>query len=359
MTSTRTLRPSRALIGAIASILCAHASADVTIEERMTVSGAGMMKMMNMSGRTVTAISGSNARTDSELRFESGLMRTFARGAGNTTEIVRLDEDTMYSLDHKKKTYTETTFAEQRAELQKAMEQMEQGQASQQQAASGVDESECEWSEPKADVLRSGEKSQIAGYDAEHVTIVATQSCTNKKTGEVCDFGLVLEQWVAPQFAASQEAQAYYSAYAEKMGFGATASRDFAERAQSMFGRYDGMWSEVAAKMRDVEGHSVRSSFGLGIGGPQCASMQEAQAQGGAASPPSLGGALGGALGGMFGRKKEKEAEAPAAAPIAAPTMPGGLMPLMSVSTELVSVNTNAVESAAFEVPPGYKKTNR
>ena len=65
MTSTRTLRPSHALIGAIASILCAHASADVTIEERMTVSGAGMMKMMNMSGRTVTAISGSNARTRS------------------------------------------------------------------------------------------------------------------------------------------------------------------------------------------------------------------------------------------------------------------------------------------------------
>src|SRR5690606_41938343 len=103
----------------------------------------------------------------------------------------------MYSLDHKKKTYSETTFAEQRAELQKAMEQMEKGQASQQQAASGVDESECVWSDPKADVLRSVEKSQIAGYDAERVTIVATQSCKNKKTGEVCDFGLVLEQWVA------------------------------------------------------------------------------------------------------------------------------------------------------------------
>lgn len=359
MTSTRTLRPSRVLIGiAIASILCAQASADVTIEERMTVSGEGMMKMMNMNGRTVTAISGSKARTDSELKFESGLMRTFARGVGDATEIVRLDADTMYSLDHKKKTYTETTFAERRAELQQAMEQMEKGQASQQQATSGVDESECEWSDPKADVTRSGEKSQIAGYDSERVTIVATQSCKNKKTGEVCDFGLVLDQWLAPNFEASEEAQAYYLAYAEKMGFGATASRDFAERAQSMFGRYEGLWGEVAAKMRDVKGHPVRSSFGLGVGGPQCTSAQQTQAQGGPAEPPSLGGALGGALGGMFGKKKEKEAQAPAA-PVPAPTMPGGLIPLMSVSTELVSVNTSGVDAAKFEIPAGYKKAKR
>ncbi len=358
MTSKLIRRSRRTLLGvAIATLLVAQAQADVTIEERMSVTGAGMMKMMNMNGRTVTSISGTKARTDSELKFESGLMRTFARGAGDGTEIVRLDEDKTYSLDHRKKTYTETTFAEQRAEFEKAMEQMEKGQASQQQATSGVDESECEWSEPKAEVTRSGEKAQVAGYQAERVTILATQSCKNKKTGEVCDFGLVLDQWVAPNFEASQEAQNYYLAYAEKMGFGATASRDFAERAQSMFGRYEGMWTEVANKMRDVKGHPVRSSFGLGVGGAQCGSTQQTQAQGGPASPPSLGGALGGALGGMFGKKKE--AEAPPAEPVPAATMPGGLMSLMSVSTELVSVNTSAIDAAKFEVPSGYKKAKR
>jgi hypothetical protein len=311
---------------------------------------------MNMNGRTITSISGPKARTDSELKFESGMMRTFTRGAGEGSEIVRLDEDKMYSLDNRKKTYTETTFAERRAELQKAMEQMQKGQASQQQATSGVDESECEWSEPKADVLRSGEKAQIAGYEAERVTVLATQSCKSKKTGEVCDFGLMLDQWIAPQFEASKEAQAYYMAYAEKMGFGAAGSRDFAERAQSLFGGYKGLWSEVAAKMREVNGHPVRSSFGLGVGGAQCQSTQQTQAQGGPQSPPSLGGALGGALGGVFGRKKE---EAPAATPAPTPTMPGGLMPLMTVSTELVSVNTSTVDATRFDVPAGYKKADR
>ena len=356
MLRSYTARRSTLVVIGAAALASTHALADVTIEERMSVTGAGMMKMMNMNGRTVTSISGTKARSDSELKFESGLVRAFARGAEATTEIVRLDEDKIFSLDHRKKTYTETTFAEQRAALQKTMEQMEQGQASQQRAASGVDESECEWGEPKAEVIRSGERSQIAGYGAERISIVATQSCKNRKTGEVCDFGLVLDQWVAPEFEASAEAQAYYAAYAEKLGLGTATSRDFAERVQSFFGRYEGIWSEVAAKMREVNGYPVRSSFGLGIGGAQCTSVQQAQADGGAA-PPSLGEALGGALGGVLGRKKKEAEPQPAAVPVA--TMPGGLLPIMSVSTELVSVSTASVDASKFEIPAGYKKAAR
>jgi hypothetical protein len=345
---------SRVLWSCVASVLAAAAAhADVTMQEQMSLSGSGMMKMANMSGTTTTTIAGDRARTESNLQFESGMMRAFARGAGGHAEIVRLDQDKIISLDTKKKTYSETTFAERRAQMQQAMEQMSKSQASQQQATSGVDESECEWSEPKADVKKTGEKALIGGYQAEHVTITATQSCKNKKTGEVCDFGLALDQWIAPGFEASSEALAYQSAYAEKLGLGASTSRDFAERAQSMFGRYKGIWTEVAAKMRDVKGYPVKSSFGLGIGGPQCGSVQQQQASGGPQSPPSIGGALGGALGGMF--KKKEPAQPAASTP--PPPMPGGLMPLMTMSTELVSISRDAVSPQTFEVPADYKKT--
>lgn len=330
------------------SSLSLSAMADVTIEERVTVSGAGLMKMVNMSGHTKTTIATDRARTDSELRFESGMMRALARGAGESTEIVRLDEDKIYTVDARKKTYTETTFEARRAEMQKAMEQMQKSQASQQQATSGVDESQCEWSDPKAEVTRDGEKSTIAGYEAERVTIVATQSCKDKESGQVCDFGLVLDQWVAPQFEAADEAQAYYRAYAEKMGLSASASRDFAERAQSMFGRYKDLWSEVAEQMRDVKGHPVKASFSLGVGGPQCKSTEETQAAGGPAAPPSLGQALGG----LFGKKQQS---APAEQTMPA-ELPAGLMPLMTVGTELISVNRSAVDPQMFEVPAGFKR---
>lgn len=347
---------SRLLAACVAGLLAAAAAqADVTMQEQMSLSGGGMMKMANMSGTTTTVISGDRARTESNMRFESAMMRTFAGGAGDHVEIVRLDQDRIYALNPKKKTYTETTFAEQRAKMQEAMDAMNKGQASQQQATSGVDESECEWSDPKSEVKRTGEKALVGGFQAERVTITATQSCRNKKNGQVCDFGLALDQWIAPGFEASSEAQKYQLAYAEKLGFGAASSRDFAERAQSMFGRYKGIWSEVGTRMAELnlKGYAVKSAFGLGVGGPQCQSTQQTQAQGGPQSPPSIGGALGGALGGMF--KKKQEPQPQAAAP--PPTMPGGLMPLMTMSTELVSISRDAVSPQTFEVPTDYKKT--
>lgn len=325
------------------------ASADVTTEESISVGGTGIMRMINMSGKTVTTIAGDRARTDSDLRFESGMLRAFAGGAGQSSEIVRLDQDRLYSLDNKKKTYTETTFAEQRAMLQNAMERARQGQASQQQATSGVDESQCDWSQPQADVRRTGEQATIGGFAAERLTIVARQACTDRKTGQVCEFGLSLDQWLAPGFEASAETLAYQRAYAEKMGFTASASRDFAERAQSLFGRYKDMMAEIAAKTRDAKGYPVKASFSLGVGGPQCQNAQQAQSS----APPDIGSALGGALGGMFGKKKQAQ---PAAAP--APAGIEGLMTLMSVSTELLSVSRSAVDPHVFEVPAGYKKVS-
>jgi hypothetical protein len=349
--------PTRALLGgAIAAILATTAQADVTIEERMSISGAGLMQMANMNGTTTTRISGQRARTDSNLRFESGLMRTFARGAGESTEIVRLDQDKMYSVDNRKKTYTETTFAEQRARLEQATNQMRDAQAQQRRASSGVDDSQCEWSEPKADVQRSGEKATIAGFQAERVTVTATQSCKLKDSGQVCDFGLVLDQWLAPDFKASAEAQAYQRAYAEKLGLGAAASRDFAERAESMFGAYEGLWKQIGTKMRDVNGYPVRLSFALGVGGPQCQNAQQAQASGGQQSPPNIGGALGGALGGLLGKKKAAAQDAPSVPPVPAAPLPNGLMQLMGMSSELVSVSTDPIDPQAFEPPAGYKK---
>src|SRR5262245_6209730 len=106
MTSTASSILRRALLGgAVAATLAIAAHADVTMQERMAVTGAGMMQMMNMTGSTTTTISGDRARTESSLQFQSGLMRTFAGGAGDTTQIVRLDQDKIYTLNNKKKTY--------------------------------------------------------------------------------------------------------------------------------------------------------------------------------------------------------------------------------------------------------------
>ena len=105
----------------------------------------------------------------------------------------------------------------------------------------------------------------------------------------------------------------YQQAYAEKLGITASGSKDFAERAEAMFGRYEGIWKEVAVKMQDLKGYPLRQSFALGVGGAQCQAkeQQSAASQGGGTATPSVGGAIMqgalGGLGGMFGRKKGAE----------------------------------------------------
>jgi hypothetical protein len=181
--------------------------------------------MANMSTQTTTRISGNRSRIDSSMRADSGLVRMFT--GGPTAEIVLLEQDTSYHLDLKKKRYTQTSLAEQRERIQQAMAQTQQAQQSQRQSASGVDEAQCVWSEPKSSVRRTGEKEAIATFQAERVTITATQACTDKQTGQVCEFGLVLDQWLTPNFPASDESLAFHRAYAQKMGLNAAASRDF------------------------------------------------------------------------------------------------------------------------------------
>jgi hypothetical protein len=351
-TRIRTTAVLATCIAAALTTISAHA--DITLEERMSVEGTGLMKMANMTGRTVTTIAGDRARTESDMQMQSRLVRAFARD-GATAQIVRLDQDKVYDLNLKKKRYTESSLAEQRAEMEKARQQSQEAQASQQQSASGVDESECEWQPPQTDVKRTGETSSIAGFNAERVVITASQACKVKNSDQVCNFGLVLDQWLTPNFQGQEEVTAYQRAYAEKMGFTAAASRDFAERAEAMFGRYEDMWQELAAKMQDVKGYPVKSSIGFGLGGPQCQSQQQAQTEDPSAMPGGIAGQIGGAIGGLFNRKKNEPAPEAAPTTSAPATMPNGLTPLMTVTSELVSVSRGQVSPQLFEVPADFK----
>jgi hypothetical protein len=332
-----------------------YAYGDVTLEEEVRVEGAGLMQMINMTGRTVTTISGSRARIDTDLQMDSRFMRMF--GAGPMAEIVRLDQEKVYGLDLRKKTYTETTFAEQRAELQKSMDQMREAQQAQRQGASGIDEADCDWSEPTATSERGGESELIAGMRAERVKVVATQSCSDRKSAQVCDFTLTLDQWLAPESAAVGEALDYYRAYAEKLDFGAIGSRDFAQRVESMFGGY-GVWGAVATHLAAVEGYPVRSTVALAIGGPQCQSLHEGHAAERPATPgvgEVLGGALGGSLGGMLGRNRDAARKAAQQPEPPAAAAADGMVRIMTIKSEILSVTTQAADPAAFEPPANFK----
>jgi hypothetical protein len=351
-----------ALMGSVLGFATGTAQADITIERTISVEGVGGMAFANMSGSSKTSISGDRSRTDSDMKMQSKIIGFLARNSmGPSAEIVLLDQDKLYHLNINKKEYTETNFEQFRAQMQKISDQANSSEVKQQPSA--VDQSKCVWLPAKVDVAKSGEKAQFAGYDAQRVTVTATQPCQDKETGAICEIALVMDQWTSTDFAASSEARKFYSAYASKIGIDLSNSEDVSERAKALFGQYKGVWTEVAAKMQSVKGYPVKSSFTLGLGGTQCkdSNSQLAQTSQTDSTPQSAGGiagAVAGKLGGLFQKKKDT-ADAPAAQPaptVAQVAMPPGDVALMTVSSQLVSVSTNAVSADAFTVPAGFAK---
>jgi hypothetical protein len=370
------------VLGCVLAACAQIASADVTTLQRISIDGIGGMKIADMSGTTTTIISGERSRTESTLQMQSKIVQFLARGAGTASvDIVRLDLGRIDHLDVAKKQYTETTFEQLRAQLQNATAAAGSGQrAAAAPQPTPIDDSQCEWSDPKADVKRTGETATLAGFDAERLTITASQACRDKQSGQVCEFVLSLDEWLAPKFAASAEAQKYTRAYAQKMGLGtATSSRDLAERAQAMFGRYQGIWSQIASKTRDMKGYPIKTTFAFAVGGPQCqsapaangstASAGDSSANPPPATPATAAGQLGEKLAGLF-HKKSDSAPPPdagsagssttSAAPVAQPApLPDGMVPVITMTAELVSVSTAPVDPGVFEIPADFKKVER
>jgi hypothetical protein len=370
----RSLRVAAAATAAATTLvlITSVASADVTVENRISVTGVGIMSAGNMSGTTKTTISGERSRTDSDIELQSRVVRMLAHGAvGPTAEIVRLDADKIDRLDLSRKQYTEQTFEELRARLQKVLDKTRDSNG--QEGQKPMDDSKCEWLDPKADVRRSGEKATYAGYAAERLTIIASQPCKDKETGAICEVALSLDEWLAPALTPNTEVVKFQRAYAQKIGLDLTSGHggyggggDINERAQSMFGRYQGIWSQIIAKTKDLKGYPVKTSFAFAFGGEQCKNAPQHQ-QGGAdgSSPPGTPGDLAsqvaGKLGSMFHRKKD---DAPAstdpaapAQPAPLPALPGGLVPLVTMNSELVSISTAGVGADLFEVPADFKRT--
>ena len=366
------------LVVAATSILTTSvAYADVTVENRVAVTGVGLMSAGNMSGTTKTTISGERSRTDSDIQLQSRIVRMLAHGSvGPTAEIVRLDADKIDRLDLNKKQYTEQTFEELRAHLQQALDKAQDNKdPGAQEGQKPMDDSKCEWLDPKVDVRRSGEKATYAGYAAERLTITASQPCKDKETGAICEVALSLDEWLAPSLGANTEAEKFRRAYAQKMGLDLTSghggyggSGDINQRAQAMFGRYQGIWSQISAKTKDLKGYPVKTTFAFAFGGEQCKNAQQPAQQSSDNStsstpttPGGLAGQVAGKLGSMFHRKKDDSQAAPAttdpAAPAAAPALPDGLIPLLTMNSELVSISTAGVSADLFEVPADFKKT--
>jgi len=349
-------------IGLIAFCGVRLAIADVTIEQQVAIDGFGPMKFGAMEGKTVTAISKDAARTEHQTQLKSKFLRALAKGAsGNTVQIIRLDLERIDDIDIANKQYTEMSFQEMRDNLDRALHAAHGGDAGKtqaQQSPSGapVDESQCVWSPAKANIDQTGEHATIAGTDTGRATITVTQTCTDKTKGTSCDFVFQLDEWMAAGAPGEAETREFWRAYAKKMHLEDDLTANMQSSARAIINRYQNGWGEAMKQAGRLKGYPLKTVLAMHFGGPQCNSADSgngSSAETSSPPPTTSGGVMAGLATGLFKKMHKPDQSQPADAP------PPGMTQLFRMSTETVAVRNDAIPSASFEVPAGFRKVDR
>jgi hypothetical protein len=356
-----------ALIAAAALVLVAlPAAADVTTQESIALDAAGVVKM---HGSTTEMTTSDKQRKDSEFHCE-GFMSMFC-GNARTGEIIRLDKDLAWQLRPDKKTYLETPFPtpEERAVAQQKMQeeldkikQCQQQQQSKRPAQSRGDTSDCDLSPPKVDMRTTDEHVTIAGHDTRKSSVKMSQTCTDKKTGDVCELVYGFDVWLsADQLEGVADKSAFQRAYMTKMGLDLNGPQ-LKGLTQQFMAQYAGTLKEMSAKAASLKGYPLRTTFRLIMGGDHCASAQsDANDNSGGGGGGGLSGlaanAGGKLLGGLFAKKNAagaNDSTQGAIAANAAPPLPDGYAQVIAFTMETTAVTTAPIAPEQFDLPAGW-----
>ena len=357
-----------------AAALTTTVRADVSIQQKTSLEVASMIRM---HGATVTNLTADKKREDTESHCEG--MMSLVCGNLQGGEIVRLDRDVTWHLEPAKKRYREQTFATpeelaaMRAKMQANLEKMRSCPVSQKQQP--IDKSKCTMSPPKFEVHKTDDKMTIAEHDAQKTSATMTETCTDKESGDVCDTVVVLDVWLTEDsLPGGGDRRAFDAAYAKKLGLDDPQGIMRGEAAKFL-APYQSQIKQLTDKSGDFKGQPLKTSLRVLMGGPQCKSKAKAgDSTGGSTSATDgnpmgdvkeAGKAIGSLMGGLFKKKKTDESQdaAGAAAP-GSPAAPDAKTPdpfaqyvqLATFSTETVSINTDAIPAARFDIPPDWAK---
>jgi hypothetical protein len=375
------------------------ARADVTIEQQTTFD----LTFIKAHGTATEYTTVDKQRRESDLHCE-GFMSMLC-GNAQSADIVRLDKDLDWALEPKKKAYRETPFvtAEQRQaaeqQTQAVMEKLKQCPAMQNTSPRGPDTSKCQMSPPKLEVKTTGTHAMFAGHDSQLTQVAFTQSCTNKETGDVCDFVFMLDSWLTQDpIPGLDEKKAFHAAHMKKLGL--TERNALVQKQMSQFlAAYADQLKELSAKAADLKGYPLKTSVRIAFGGEHCAAAKgraqpsasnsnavgDAGAAAGTAAADSASGAAASAAGtaaanaasndaagsvlgsaasafssklvsGLFAKKKnDTAAPTPAANTEAAGNgLPPGMAQAAAITVETTSITTGAIPATQFDIPAGW-----
>jgi hypothetical protein len=309
-------------IPAIAALACAlftvSPAAEVKTTERATVKFEGML------GRMIGIFGGSDDDAAHSVAVRGERKAMLRDGTGR---IVDLDEEKIYDIDARRKTYKITTFDELRRQMKEAEEKAKKNAEEAGEQPSG-DPAAPQY-EIDFDVKETGATKVIAGHDTRQVVAAVTMRQKGKtlETGG----GLVLtsDMWLAPRIAALDEIAAFDRRYAEKLyGMAGGMSADQFAALVAMHPGFQEAHKRLAAEGAKLEGTPLMTTLTL-----ESVKNPEQQASGG-----------GSGIGGMAGRLMRRNRDTP------------GQRNRVFASTHETLTIATAVDTADLAIPAGFKE---
>lgn len=347
---------------------------DLKYQESTQITGGmleGATKLMSFFGakgldKTMSTnyIKGDRLRTDSYVNNEL-----------TDSSIIRLDSEDIIHIDHKKKSYTVMTFEQMRQQMQKAMEAMQHpNKTSTNDTKTDAKAPDVKF-EPKISIKDTGETKVINGFNTRHVLMSVQMEGQDQKTQDKGTFGVDSDLWITKDVSGFAERQEFYKKYALKFGSSLTPKGMMVPSA-GQDPRIGPAMEELRKQAEKMEGVPVLTVTSVNVSGTPAEGSQSSQPSSSSrekdsssesqqssskeAAAQNLSKVLGGF--GGFGHKKKKEdpkpAESESSSAGSASAGPVSVN-LMKSTTELNSLSNAALDASLFEIPQGYKLTQK
>jgi len=327
-------------------------SADVRTDQRVRFQlGGAVGKLINMFGgkgaregvTTTVAVKGNRKVTLSDT----------------TGQIIDLSEEKIYDLDIKRQTYKVTTFAQLRAEMEKARREAEQAareaqaqeprEPSQPAPPAQKDPNQKEF-EVDFDLKNTGATRAINGFNTKQTVMTITVREKGKTLNDAGGMVMTTDMWLATSVPSTSDIAAFDMKYAQKL-YGPSvvngASAQDMAMAMAMYPQIKPALDRMAREGTKVEGTAILTEMKMEAVPPGTANQTaEAPAP---AQPEQKKGRFGGLVGGL---KKMAEASQQSS---------GGQKPaqraiIMTTSVEMLKL-TPDVTADVVAIPAGFKET--
>ncbi len=329
----RVLVPCALILGMVLAASVVYA--DVKTEEK------SLAKFEGALGRMMGFLGGKAAKEGiiQTVAVKGNRMMTSGESSG---QIIDLDEQKIYDLDMKKKTYEVVTFDEMRRRMKEAQEKAAKAATQEQgQQPSGEKQMEIDFS-----LKESGQTKTINGFDCREFVMTVTAREKGKTLEQGGGMVMTSHIWMAPAIQATKEIAEFHMRYLKALmgSEGMPGGADQMVMALAMYPAMKDMMGKVQVESGKMDGTAILTESTMeSVKNPEQASADSRKQESDSGGVSSIRG-----IGGMLGRKMTRKKEEPAGQQTNKSTILTSTHEIMKVST--------SVASSDLAIPAGFKE---